>query len=60
MPEKPGRPPTGNARDIQYRLRMTVDESAKLDYCCEVYGLTKAEVIRRGIDELYEKAQKEK
>ncbi len=30
----------------------------KLDYCHEVLGLTKAEVIRQGIEEMYKKALK--
>jgi len=31
----------------------------RLDYCVEVLGLTKAEIIRQGIELMYEKAQKE-
>lgn len=53
-----GRPPAGDAtRDQQYRLRMSGEELERLEYCCKVLGLTKAEVIRRGIDTVYEEAQ---
>lgn len=41
----------------QTRIRMSDEELTKLDYCCKAYGLTKAEAIRRGIDELYTKAK---
>ena len=61
MPKKAGRPPTGDAtKEIQYRVRMSPGENEKLEYCCEVYGLTKAEVIRQGIDKMYDEAQQKK
>ena len=60
MSPRTGRPPDSDAtKDKQYRLRMSPDEFAKLEYCCKVLGLTKAEVIRQGIDEMYAIAQKE-
>lgn len=39
-------------------MRMADDEMEKLDYCCKALGLTKAEVIRQGIDKMFEEAQK--
>jgi len=39
---------------------MSDNEIEMLNYCCEVFGLTKAEVIRLGVKELYEKAQNAK
>jgi len=38
---------------------MADGEIERLDYCCKVLGLTKAEVIRQGIDVMYKKAQKQ-
>lgn len=35
---------------------MTDAELKRLDYCCEVLGLSKAEIIRSGIDLMHEKA----
>jgi len=59
MSPRTGRPPVGeSSKDKQYRLRMSDEETKMLDYCCEVFGLTKAEVIRQGIKEMYQKAQK--
>jgi len=55
-----GRPPTDNPKDRGYRIRMTDEELKRLDYCAEVLGLSKAEIIRQGIEEMYKKAQKEK
>ena len=39
---------------------MSDKEIEMLNYCCEVFGLTKTEVIRRGVKEMYEKALNEK
>lgn len=59
MSPSKGRPPVGDsARDKQYRLRMSDEEWARLEYCCEVLGLTKAEVIRRGLEAVYQEALK--
>lgn len=59
MSPRTGRPPIGDSsKDKQYRLRMSDDELKMLNYCCKVYGLTKAEVIRQGIKRLYEEAPK--
>lgn len=57
MPPLKGRPPMGDsAKDKQYRLRMSAEEWDRLEYCCKVMGLTKAEVIRRGLESVYEEA----
>ena len=54
-----GRPTTDPKRN-DTRIRMSDNEIEMLNYCCEVFGLTKAEVIRLGVKELYEKAQNAK
>lgn len=58
MSPRMGRP-TDNPKSERVGFRLTEDESAMLEYCCEVLNLTKTEVIRRGIKEMYEKALKE-
>lgn len=58
MSPRTGRP-TDDPKKYETRIRMSDGDRVKLEHCCKVYGLTKAEVIRRGIDELYKKAQKE-
>ena len=37
---------------------MSDDEVAKLEICCEKTGLTKAEIIRKGIDKVFEEVNK--
>lgn len=57
--KKMGRP-TDDKKERGYRLRMSDTDLKRLDVCCELLGLTKAEVIRQGINEMYEKAQNKK
>jgi len=58
MSPRTGRP-TDDPKKLNTRIRLSESDIEMLNYCCEVYGLTKAEVIRQGIKQLYEKAQKE-
>jgi predicted DNA-binding protein len=58
MAARTGRPTSDNPKDKGYRLRMSGADLEKLDYCCKVLGLTKAEVIRQGIDRMYAEAHK--
>jgi len=37
---------------------MSDSELEMLEYCCKTSGLSKAEVIRQGIKEMYEKLKK--
>lgn len=55
MSPRTGRP-TDNPKDIQTKIRMSEEDSEKLDYCCKILGLTRAEVIRLGIDRMYHEA----
>lgn len=52
--------PTDDPKNNQYKIRLSNGDIEKLNYCCKVLGLTKAEVIRQGIEDLYQKAQKQK
>ncbi|ADU27984.1 hypothetical protein Ethha_2491 [Ethanoligenens harbinense YUAN-3] len=52
--------PTDDPKTLNTRIRFSEGDVQKLDYCCKVLGLTKAEVIRQGIEEMYQKAQKQK
>ena len=53
MSPRTGRPLSDNPRRNTVEARMTDDEVKKLDYCCEVTKMTKAEIIRAGIDLVY-------
>lgn len=54
MSPRTGRPPKEDSRENQYRLRMSDDELHKLNVCCQKTGLNKAEILRKGIDKVYE------
>ena len=49
-----GRPPTGKARQQKVDTRLSQTELERLSYCCERTGKTKSEVIREGIDTIYD------
>lgn len=53
MTSKMGRP-TENPRVNQYRIRLTDSELEILNKCCILTGLNKADVIRLGIQKVYE------
>lgn len=55
MPMSP-RPRSDDSKRNQYRLRMSDEELEKLEFCCEKLLLTKSEVIRSGLDAMYQKA----
>lgn len=55
--KKMGRP-TDSPRVNNYRIRMTDEELKKLETCCERTGLSKADVIRMGIDKIYQETKK--
>jgi len=46
--------PTEERKELTVRLRMAPSETEILDYCCEKTGLTRSEVIRLGIQKVYE------
>ena len=58
MSPRPGRPPSLNPRRNDTRIRMTDEEVAMLETCCEALGKTKADVIRLGIKKVYEEIKK--
>ena len=53
MLQRAGRPPTGKARVKTVETRMSEIELERLDYCCEMTGKTKSEIIRIGVNVLY-------
>ena len=55
--KKMGRP-TNSPKTNNYRIRMTDEELRKLEFCCERTGLSKADVIRLGIDKVYTETEK--
>lgn len=56
MSPRTGRP-TNDPKIHERKIRFSDKEIEKIDYCCEVFGLTKADVIRQGIEEMFQKAR---
>ena len=48
-----GRPPSKDPKNNNTRIRLTDREVQKLEYCSQQLGMTKADVIRKGIDMIY-------
>lgn len=53
-----GRPPSKDPKRNDTRIRLTDSEAAKLDFCAKSTGMTKADVIRKGIDMVYAEVTK--
>ena len=57
MTPRTGRP-TNEPKKHETRIRMSDKDIEMLEYCCEVTGKTKAEVIRFGIKKDYTELKK--
>lgn len=57
MSPRTGRP-TENPKKHETRIRMTDEDVKILDYCAKETGLSKSEIIRQGIREVYAKIKK--
>lgn len=54
MSPRNGRPPSKDPKIHETRIRMSDNDIEKLEYCCRVSGLTKAEIMRMGIEKVYQ------
>lgn len=50
--------PTNDPKTLNTRIRLSEEDVRRLEFCVERTGLTKAEVIRQGIKEVYERLKK--
>lgn len=57
MSPRTGRP-TDNPKQARLEIRLSKDDISKLEYCCKKTGLTKAEILRQGIEKVYENLKK--
>ena len=48
---------TDNPKDFMLRVRLDETTLSELDNCCQDDGLSRSEVVRRGIHEQYHKKQ---
>lgn len=55
---KKGTKLTNNPKDYMLRVRLDNETVNKLDEVCEKESLTRSEVVRRGIEEQYQKTKK--
>ena len=56
MSPRTGRPTT-DPKTHDTRIRMSDEDVRLLEICCEKTGMSKADVIRKGIREVYEKVK---
>lgn len=50
--------PTDEPKTLSTRIRLSDEDTKRLKYCAEKAGVTKSEIIRQGIKEVYEKMKK--
>ena len=55
--KKMGRP-TDNPKDISLKVRLDKGTAEKLDECVEELGVSKAEVVRRGVHKVHDDLKK--
>lgn len=55
--KKMGRPTT-NPRTNRLELRMSDEDIKKLEFCSSATGLSKSDVIRKGIEKVYDEVKK--
>jgi len=55
MSPRTGRP-TDDPKRLNTRIRLSEEDIRKLDFCAEKLGISKSEVIRRGIELAYKEA----
>ncbi len=58
MVAKRGRPVSENPKDYMLRVRMDQQTLRQLDQCCEAAGTSRSEIVRRGIQEQYDRLKK--
>ena len=45
--------PTDNPKDISLKVRLDKDTAEKLDECVRILDVSKAEVVRQGVQKVY-------
>lgn len=50
--------PTEDPKTLSTRIRLSQNDIEKLEYCSKETGKTKAEIIRKGIDKVYNEIKK--
>lgn len=50
--------PTNEPKTLNTRIRLSDEDVQRLEYCVQITGLKKSEIIRQGIREVYERLKK--
>lgn len=50
--------PTDDPKNLNTRIRLSQNDIDKLEYCCKKTGKKKSEIIREGIDKVYNEIKK--
>lgn len=50
--------PTESLKDYMLRVRMDKETLEKLDTCCKTEKLSRSEIVRKGIQEQYDRLKK--
>lgn len=50
--------PTDNPKKGRFEIRTSQEEEEMLDYCCEITGKKRTDIIRLGIRKVYEELKK--
>ncbi len=58
QPNKMGRPPADNPKDKTLRIRVDTSTLEKLDDCSEALDTNRSEIVRKGIDMVYDSLKK--
>lgn len=53
-----GRPPSDHPKLARTEIRLTLEDKAILEYCCEVLGRSKSDIVRDGIYIMYNNLNK--
>ena len=59
MAPQMGRPKIDNPKGVQVSARMDAETIRKLEYCMKALNLTKAEVLRQGVEKVFQSIKKE-
>lgn len=58
MSPRTGRPPSENPKGNRKSYRLSDEDMTKLRFCVEKTGMTETDVIRKGIDLVYQMVKK--
>ena len=53
-----GRPPSDNPKDNRKSYRLSNEDVEKLQFCMKETGMTETDIIRKGIDLVYQSVKK--